>query len=160
MQEIYQITAALKALPFGKHVAVLTDARFSGVSTGACIGHIAPEALAGGAIGKLRNGDLIEITIDRKNLTGTVDFVGTSNGTMGPEVAAQLLAERGPRPDLAPHPELPDDTRLWAALVQASGGIWGGCVYDVDAITTQLNKDREGSESTAQPVSSTLSGKA
>ena len=146
MQEIYQITAALKALPFGKHVAVLTDARFSGVSTGACIGHISPEALAGGALGKLQNGDQIEITIDRKNLTGTVDFVGTLKGTMAPEVAAQFLAERGPRPELAPHPELPDDTRLWAALVHASGGIWGGCVYDVDSIITLLDK---GSEATA-----------
>jgi xylonate dehydratase len=158
MQEIYQITAALKALPFGKHVAVLTDARFSGVSTGACIGHIAPEALAGGAIGKLKDGDQIEITIDRKNLTGTVDFVGTSNGTMSPEVAAQFLAERGPRPDLAPHPDLPDDTRLWAALVQASGGIWGGCIYDVDAITSQLDKGREWiapTESTTHLATST-----
>jgi len=162
MQEIYQITAALKALPFGKHVAVLTDARFSGVSTGACIGHISPEALAGGAIGKLRNGDQIEITIDRKNLTGTVDFVGTLDGTMSPEVASQFLAERGPRPDLAPHPELPDDTRLWAALVQASGGIWGGCVYDVDAIASQLDRGREtivSPESITHSVTSTLSGK-
>ena len=159
MQEIYQITAALKALPFGKYVAVLTDARFSGVSTGACIGHISPEALAGGALGKLRDGDQIEITIDRKNLTGTVDFVGTLNGTMSPEVAIQFLDERGSRPDLAPHPDLPADTRLWAALVQASGGIWGGCVYDVDTITSLLNKDREPSESTAQSTTSTLSGK-
>ena len=138
MQEIYQITAALKALPFAKHVAVLTDGRFSGVSTGACIGHISPEALAGGALGKLRDGDQIEIFIDRKNLTGTVDFVGTANGTMSPEIAAELLAERGPRSDLAPHPDLPDDTRLWAALIHASGGIWGGCVYDVDAITARI----------------------
>jgi dihydroxyacid dehydratase/phosphogluconate dehydratase len=153
MQEIYQITAALKALPFGKHVAVLTDARFSGVSTGACIGHISPEALAGGAIGKLRDGDQIEITIDRKNLTGTVDFVGTSNATMSPEIAAELLAERGSRPDLAPHPKLPDDTRLWAALVQVSGGIWGGCVYDVDAITAIL-------DSGAHLATSTLKGGA
>ncbi len=140
MQEIYQITAALKALPFGKYVAVLTDARFSGVSTGACIGHISPEALAGGALGKLQDGDQIEIVIDQKNLTGTVDFVGTSDGAMSPEVASQLLAERGSRRDLAPHPELPDDTRLWAALVQASGGVWGGCVYDVESIISQLDK--------------------
>src|SRR6202012_4519031 len=125
MQEIYQITSALKALPFGKHVAVLTDARFSGVSTGACIGHISPEALAGGALGKLQDGDQIEIVIDRKKLTGTIDFVGTANGTLGPAVAAQFPAERPSRSDLAPHPELPDDTRLWAALVHASGGIWG-----------------------------------
>src|ERR1700761_7013307 len=103
MQEIYQITSALKALPFGKHVAVLTDGRFSGVSTGACIGHISPESLAGGPIGKVRDGDCIEIVIDRTGLTGTIDFVGTANGTMGPDVAAQFLAERPSRSDLAPH---------------------------------------------------------
>ncbi len=152
MQEIYQITSALKALPFGKHVAVLTDARFSGVSTGACIGHISPEALAGGALGKLLDGDQIEIVIDRKNLTGTIDFVGTLNGTMSPEVAIQFLDERGPRQDLAPHPDLPDDTRLWAALVQASGGIWAGCVYDVESITARL-------ESATAPATSISSGK-
>src|SRR3984957_16237799 len=159
MEEIYQINSALNHLDFGKHDAVLTDARFSGVSTGACIGHITPEALAGGPVGKLRDGDQIEITIDRKNLTGTVAFVGTLNGTMSPEIAIQFLDERGSRPDLAPHPDLPADTRLWAALVQASGGIWGGCVYDVDMITSLLNKDRKSSESTAQSPTSALSGK-
>ncbi len=70
MQEIYQVTSALKQLPHCKHVAVLTDARFSGVSTGACIGHISPEALAGGPIGKVLEGDQIEIVIDRGRLTG------------------------------------------------------------------------------------------
>ncbi len=146
MQEIYQITAALKALPFGKHVAVLTDARFSGVSTGACIGHISPEALAGGALGKLQNGDQIEITIDRKDLTGTVNLVGDATNIFGTEQGSLLLQQRQPRTDLAPHPSLPDDTRLWAALVQASGGIWGGCVYDVDAIVSLLDKDSASSE--------------
>jgi putative YjhG/YagF family dehydratase len=140
MQEVYQITAALKALPFGKHVAVLTDARFSGVSTGACIGHISPEALAGGAIGTLQDGDQIEIVIDRTNLTGAVNLVGDAQKNFGPEEGTRLLALRAPRTDLAPHPALPDDTRLWAALVQASGGIWGGCVYDVDTITSLLNR--------------------
>ena len=57
MEEIYQITSALKHLDFGKHIAVSTDARFSGVSTGACIGHVSPEALAGGPIGKVLEGD-------------------------------------------------------------------------------------------------------
>src|SRR5262247_3683147 len=76
MEEIYQITSALKHLPFGKHVAVLTDARFSGVSTGACIGHIGPEALAGGPIGKVLEGDVIQIVIDRNRLEGSVDLVG------------------------------------------------------------------------------------
>ena len=146
MQEIYQITSALKVLPFCKHVAVLTDARFSGVSTGACIGHISPEALVGGPIGKVREGDQIEIIIDRTTLTGQVNFVGDSDHLFNLEDATRHLQQRTPRPDLAPHPALPDDTRLWAALVQASGGIWGGCVYDVDAITTQLDRGRQTTE--------------
>ena len=138
MQEIYQITSALKALPFGKHVAVLTDARFSGVSTGACIGHIAPEALAGGAIGKLLEGDQIEIVIDRTHLVGTIHFVGDNERHFGAEAGAKILSKRPSRADLQPHPDLPEDTKLWAALVQASGGIWGGCVYDLDAIIERL----------------------
>jgi len=138
MQEIYQITAGLKALPFGKHVAVLTDARFSGVSTGACIGHISPEALAGGTMGKLQDGDQIEIVINRRSLAGTVNFIGTSTQMLSAAQGDLELQRRAPRADLRPHPDLPDDTRLWAALVHASGGIWGGCVYDADAITSQL----------------------
>ena len=129
MEEIFQITSALKHLSFGKHVAVLTDARFSGVSTGACIGHITPEALAGGPIGKVLEGDLIEIVIDRNQLTGTVNLVA------GDEV----LAARELRPDLAPDPGLPNDTRLWALLQNASGGTWGGCVFDVEAIAKRLS---------------------
>ena len=53
-----------------------------------------------------------------------------------------MLAARPPRPDLAPDPDLPDDTRLWAALQHAGGGTWGGCVYDVDAITRALERGR------------------
>jgi xylonate dehydratase len=138
MQEIYQVTSALKNLPYCKHVAVLTDARFSGVSTGACVGHISPEALAGGPVGRVREGDMIEIVIDRANLHGTVNLVGEGDELFSPEEGTRRLASRAPREDLAPHPALPDDTRLWAALVQASGGVWGGCVYDVDAIVAQL----------------------
>jgi len=140
MQEIYQITSALKSLPYCKHVAVLTDARFSGVSTGACIGHISPEALAGGAIGRVLEGDTLEIVIDRNALRGTVDLVGVGDERFSAEEGEARLAVRSPRKDLAPHPALPDDTRLWAALVQASGGVWGGCVYDADAIIAQLVK--------------------
>jgi putative YjhG/YagF family dehydratase len=143
MQEIYQITSALKALPFGKHVAVLTDARFSGVSTGACIGHISPEALAGGLLGKLQDGDWIEIAIDGIGLTGSVNFVGTPGNDLSAEEGARALAVRSPRSDLHPHPDLPDDTRLWAALVQASGGVWGGCVYDVEAIVDLLERGQK-----------------
>jgi xylonate dehydratase len=138
MEEIYQITSALKWLPSGKHVALLTDARFSGVSTGACLGHISPEALAGGAIGKVLDGDQIEIIIDREKLTGSVNLVGDVERTFSPEEGTAILAARASRPDLKPHPALPADTRLWAALVQASGGVWGGCVYDVDAIVSRL----------------------
>ncbi|MXV93661.1 MAG: YjhG/YagF family D-xylonate dehydratase, partial [Chloroflexi bacterium] len=78
MEETYQLTSALKFIPWGLHVPIITDARFSGVSTGACIGHVGPEALAGGNIGKMRDGDVIEITIDRNKLRGTVDLVGTA----------------------------------------------------------------------------------
>ncbi len=142
MQEIYQITSALKQLPHCKHVAVLTDARFSGVSTGACIGHISPEALAGGAIGKVLEGDQIEIVIDRKHLTGSLHLVGDGHEPFGAEEGTRRLAQRHPRPDLLPHPSLPEDTRLWAALVQASGGVWGGCVYDTDEIIALLARPR------------------
>jgi len=140
MQEIYQITSALKTLPFCKHVAVLTDARFSGVSTGACVGHVSPEALAGGPIGRVREGDWIEIVVDREALHGTVNLVGEGEERFTAEEGAKRLEAREPRSDLAPHPALPDDTRLWAALVNASGGVWGGCVYDADAIVAQLER--------------------
>jgi putative YjhG/YagF family dehydratase len=142
MQEIYQITSALKQLPHCKHVAVLTDARFSGVSTGACIGHISPEALAAGPIGKVRHGDQIEIVVDRADLTGSVHLVGEDEEAFNPEEGARRLALRSPREDLHPDPDLPDDTRLWAALVQASGGVWGGCVYDADQIISRLEKTK------------------
>jgi putative YjhG/YagF family dehydratase len=124
MEETYQLTSALKYLDFGKQVAVLTDARFSGVSTGACIGHISPEALAGGPIGKVVDGDLIEIIVDRNNLEGSVNLI-----TPGVDLTARPM-----RGDLQPDPALPDDTRLWAALQDISGGAWGGCVFDTEAI--------------------------
>jgi putative YjhG/YagF family dehydratase len=138
MEETYQITSALKHLDFGKHVAVITDARFSGVSTGACIGHVSPEALAGGPIGKVLDGDLIEILVDRNRLEGSVNLIGSGGVVFGPEEGARLLASRPLRPDLAPDPDLPEDTRLWAALQAVSGGSWGGCVYDVEAILARL----------------------
>lgn len=138
MEEIAQVTIALKHLDFGKHVAVLTDARFSGVSTGACIGHIGPEALAGGPIGKVLDGDLIRITIDRNELTASVDLVGESGRPVDAKHGSAILATRAPRPDLRTDPNLPDDTRLWAALQNAGGGTWGGCVYDADAVSALL----------------------
>ncbi|HVT92243.1 MAG TPA: YjhG/YagF family D-xylonate dehydratase [Bryobacteraceae bacterium] len=130
MEETYQITSALKHLDFGKHVAVITDARFSGVSTGACIGHISPEALAGGPIGKLRDGDRIEIVIDRNRLEGTVNCL-------------EDLSARPLREDLQPDSALPADTRLWAALQDVSGGTWAGSVYDVDKILQVLEAGKK-----------------
>ena len=138
MEEIYQITSALRYLSFGKHVAVLTDARFSGVSTGACIGHVSPEALAGGPIGKLRDGDLIRIIVDRVKLEGSLDLVGAEGVEFGPEEGTRVLAGRSAHPQLSADPDLPDDTRLWAALQAVGGGTWGGCVYDTDAIIAAL----------------------
>jgi putative YjhG/YagF family dehydratase len=143
MEETYQVTSALKFLPWGKQVAVLTDARFSGVSTGACIGHVSPEALAGGPIGRLRDGDVIEIEIDRAGHTGRVNLVGTADGPLDASAAQALLDSREPHPGLAPRPDLPDDTRLWAALQEASGGIWAGAVYDVEKVAGALDHARE-----------------
>jgi dihydroxyacid dehydratase/phosphogluconate dehydratase len=140
MEEIYQITSALRYLKWGKEVAVITDARFSGVSTGACIGHVGPEALAGGPIGKLRDGDLIEIVVDRNELASSINFVGTPEKRLDPDAAAQILAERHRELPLEPDPHLPSDTRLWALLQQVGGGTWGGCVYDPGAIEAALRR--------------------
>src|SRR5262249_32921881 len=94
MQETAQITTALKYLPWGKHVALSTDGRFSEISTGACIGHIGPEALQGGPISGARDGDEIDIVIDRNSLVGSINVVG---------VDADELVTRGPHAELRPH---------------------------------------------------------
>lgn len=146
MEETYQLTGALKYLPGGKHVAVVTDARFSGVSTGACIGHVSPEALAGGPVGRVRDGDLIEIVIDRRTLDGTVNFVGETGAQITRDEATRRLLARPVRDDLRPDASLPDDTRLWAALQSVSGGVWGGCVYDVDAIVSAIDAGKRALE--------------
>jgi putative YjhG/YagF family dehydratase len=142
MEETYQVTSALKHLPFGKQIALLTDARFSGVSTGACIGHIGPEGLAGGPIGKVLDGDLIRIVIDRNRMDGSIDLVGTGTRRFGLEEGVSILAARSVRKDLVPNPTLPEDTRLWAALQLAGGGTWAGCVYDPARITALLEAGR------------------
>jgi len=138
MEETYQLTSALKFLDYGKHVAVVTDARFSGVSTGACIGHVGPEALAGGPIGKVKDDDLIRIEINRDTLESSVNFVGCDGKVFDPEMGAIVLAARSPHPDLREDERMPSDSRLWAALQKVSGGTWGGCVYDVDRIIRVL----------------------
>lgn len=143
MEETYQLTSALKHLSYGKHVSLITDARFSGVSTGACIGHVGPEALADGPIGKLKDGDVIAIEVDCNQLVGSVNFIGTVDHPLTPSEGAKVLASRDKNPDMTPHPLLPSDTKLWAALQSASGGTWKGCVYDVDTIIDLLTLGKQ-----------------
>jgi putative YjhG/YagF family dehydratase len=143
MEEVAQITLALKHLSWGKNVALLTDARFSGVSTGACIGHVGPEALAGGPIGKLTDDDLIKIEIDRATLEGSIDFVGKEGNPVTPDDGARILDSRKSHSALRPDPRMPDDSRLWAALQNVAGGTWGGCVYEIDEIIRTLEVGRE-----------------
>ncbi len=138
MEETYQVTAALKHLPGGKQIVLLTDARFSGVSTGACIGHIGPEGLAGGPIGKVLDGDLIRIHLDIAGNKGAIDLAGEGGRQFAAGEGETVLARRQPRPDLSPNAALPDDTKLWAALQSASGGAWAGCVYDTERILAAL----------------------
>jgi dihydroxyacid dehydratase/phosphogluconate dehydratase len=148
MEETYQLTSALRYLPFGKEVAIVTDARFSGVSTGACIGHVSPEALADGPIGKLRDGDMIEIVVDRVKLEGSVNLVGPS----GVEEGSRILDSRELRKDLARDPMLPDDSRIWAALQDVSGGTWGGAVYDADAILEVIAAGKRALSARREPA--------
>ena len=140
MEETYQLTSALKHLPWGKECPLLTDARFSGVSTGACIGHIGPEALCGGPIGKLIDGDIIEIDIDLLNVRGSIDLIGSQGIEKGIEWATTELTSRQMNPTLKPVEDLPDDTKLWSLLQQVSGGTWGGCVYDLDSLAQLLRR--------------------
>ncbi len=140
MEETAQLTLALKYVSWGREVTLLTDARFSGVSTGACVGHIGPEALAGGPIGKIKDGDTIQVIIDPNELEGSLDLIGEGERRFSPEEGAEILANRPSRNDLAPDPRLPEDTRLWAALQNAGGGTWSGCVFDVDRIIETLEK--------------------
>ncbi len=125
MPETYQITSALKHVKDGQRIALITDGRFSGVSTGACVGHVSPEAWAGGPIGRVRDGDLIRLRVDTRKLEGSVDVVS---------LTPEELAARTPHPNLKVDPRVPSDTRLWAALQNASGGSWAGCVYDAARI--------------------------
>ncbi|MBW8351891.1 YjhG/YagF family D-xylonate dehydratase [Bacillus sp. IITD106] len=151
MEETYQLTSALKHLSFGKHVTLITDARFSGVSTGACIGHVGPEGLAGGPIGKLRDGDIIEVKIDTVNLEGRVNFLGTKDHLVSPQEGARILSERKPN-EIKPADGLPDDTRLWAALQKVSGGTWRGSIYDVDRIIAVLEAGEKALDKSVNEV--------
>ncbi len=131
MPETYQITSALKYMKGGEQIALITDGRFSGVSTGACIGHISPEAWADGPIGRIRNGNTIRIEIDTRKLEGSINVITED----------QNAFDNRPRhPDLIADPNVPTDTRLWATLQNASGGSWAGCIYDADRISELIEK--------------------
>lgn len=73
MREMLQITAAIKGAGLGKVVALITDGRFSGGTTGLCIGHVAPESEVGGAIGLVEEGDRVRVDIPGRSLDVMVD---------------------------------------------------------------------------------------
>jgi dihydroxyacid dehydratase/phosphogluconate dehydratase len=130
----------MKHLSWGNQVALVTDARFSGVTTGACLGHVGPEALAGGPIGKVLDDDVVQIIVDRHKMVGSIDLVGEGERRFSADDGEKVLAARPMRDDLAPDERLPEDTRLWAALQRVGGGTWGGCVYDTDRIVDLLER--------------------
>ncbi|MCH2375248.1 MAG: dihydroxy-acid dehydratase, partial [Planctomycetes bacterium] len=150
MEETAQLTIAMKHLSWGNQVALVTDARFSGVTTGACLGHVGPEALAGGPIGKVLDDDVVQIIVDRHKMVGSIDLVGEGDRRFSPEEGEQVLAARPMRDDLAPDERLPEDTRLWAALQRVGGGTWGGCVYDTDRIVELLERGLEAEAADAK----------
>jgi dihydroxy-acid dehydratase len=73
MREMLMITGAIKGAGLGKSVLLLTDGRFSGGSTGLCVGHVAPEAVDGGPIAFIKDGDLVRIDIKARTLDLLVD---------------------------------------------------------------------------------------
>ena len=73
MREMLMITGAIKGAGLGKDVLLITDGRFSGGTTGLCVGHVSPEAVDGGPIGLLRDGDRIMIDIPNRTLDVLVD---------------------------------------------------------------------------------------
>jgi dihydroxy-acid dehydratase len=73
MREMLAVTAALNGLGMGEHVVLLTDGRFSGATHGFMVGHVAPEAVRGGAIAAVRDGELITIDVDERRLDVDLD---------------------------------------------------------------------------------------
>ncbi len=73
MREMLMVTAAIKGAGLGKDVLLITDGRFSGGTTGLCVGHVAPEATDGGPIGLIRDGDRVRIDITARTLDLLVD---------------------------------------------------------------------------------------
>ena len=157
MEETYQVTSFLRYLPTGRGIALVTDARFSGVSTGPCIGHVSPEALEGGPIGRVVDGDLVRIVVDTRNLEASVELVGHGDKAWTAEEAAAVLEERPTNPAIGPDDALPADTALWARLQSVSGGLWGGCVYDVESIAAALGAGAVDTPATDNRLSGSLS---
>ena len=157
MEETYQVTSFLRYLPTGRGIALVTDARFSGVSTGPCIGHVSPEALEGGPIGRVVDGDLVRIVVDTRNLEASVELVGHGDEAWTAEEAAAVLEERPTNPAIRPDDALPADTALWARLQSVSGGLWGGCVYDVESIVAALGAGAVYAPATDNRLSGSLS---
>jgi dihydroxy-acid dehydratase len=73
MREMLAVTGAIKGAGLGKDVLLLTDGRFSGGTTGLCIAHVAPEAVDGGPIAFVRDGDLIKLDVGTRTLDLLVD---------------------------------------------------------------------------------------
>jgi dihydroxy-acid dehydratase len=73
MREMLAITGAIKGAGLGKEVLLLTDGRFSGGTTGLCVGHVAPEAMDGGPIAFVRDGDPIRLDVANRLLDVSVD---------------------------------------------------------------------------------------
>ena len=106
MQEMLYPTSYLKALGLGKACALLTDGRFSGGTSGLSIGHVSPEAAAGGAIGLIHNGDIIEIDIPQRGINIALDEV----------TLASRRAEMDARGDKAWQPEEQRPRKVSASL--------------------------------------------
>lgn len=139
MPETYEVTAALKGIAELSDCALITDARFSGVTTGPCFGHVSPEALAPNSnLGKLRDGDMVEIFLDTKRLQGSLNLVGENGVAISAEHGDHILAQRAKREDLEIDPHLPDYIRQWALIQHLSGGPWGGCVEELTTLEAAL----------------------
>ena len=129
MPETAQITSALKYTKALSENVLITDGRFSGFSSGPCIGHIGPESLSGGPIGKLIDGDQIKIEINKDHCVGRIDYIGN----------VEAFQKRPMNPNLREDPNMPESVKLWAALQNTGGGTWGGCVPNVGEIIKKLN---------------------
>jgi len=103
MREMLNPTSAIMGMGLGNSVALITDGRFSGASTGPSIGHVSPEAAEGGPIALVEEGDLIRIDVARRQL----ELVGVRGEEKTPEEMAAILAERKlawqPRPPKYTH---------------------------------------------------------